>query len=39
MKAVRPGIASNGVSYLKIRSVESHSTSGMEKEVRTFTIL
>ena len=28
MKAVRPVIASNGVPYLQMRSVGSHSTSG-----------
>ena len=31
MKAVRPAIASNGVSYLHLRSVESPSTSVREK--------
>ena len=30
--AVRPVIASNGVPFLKMRSVGSHSTSGREKE-------
>jgi hypothetical protein len=30
MKAVRPVIASNGVSHLKMSSVGSHSTSGRE---------
>ena len=29
---LRPVIASNGVSFLKVRSVGSHSTSGREKE-------
>ena len=29
---VRPVIASNGVPFIKIRSVGSHSTSGREKE-------
>ena len=32
MKAVRPIIASNGVPYLQMRSVGTHSTSGMEKK-------
>ena len=32
MKAVRLVIASNGVPYLQMRSVGSHSTLGMEKE-------
>jgi hypothetical protein len=32
MKAVRPVITSNGVPYLQMRSVGSHSTSGREKE-------
>ena len=32
MKAVWPLIASNGVPYLQMRSVGSHSTSGREKE-------
>ena len=32
MKAVQPVIASSGVPYLKMRLVESHSTSGREKE-------
>ena len=32
MKAVGPVIASNGVLYLQMRSAESHSTPGMEKE-------
>ena len=32
MKAVRPAIASNGVLYLQVTSVESHSTSGREEE-------
>ena len=32
MKALRPIIASNGVSYLQMRSLGSHSTSEMEKE-------
>ena len=30
--AVRPVIASNGVSFLQMRSVGSHSTSGRDKE-------
>ena len=30
--AVRPIIASNGVHFLQMRSVGSHSTSGREKE-------
>jgi hypothetical protein len=30
--AVRPVIASNGVLYLKMRSLGSHSTSGREKD-------
>ena len=32
MKAVRPVIGSNGVSYIQMRSVGSHSTSGKERE-------
>ena len=32
MKAVQPVIASNGVPYLLMRSIGSHSTSGKEKE-------
>ena len=32
MKALQPVIASNGVPYLLMRSVGSHSTLGMEKE-------
>ena len=32
MKAVRPVIAANGVPYLQMRSIGSHSTSGREKE-------
>ena len=32
MKAVQPIIASNGITYLQMRSVGSHSTSGIEKE-------
>ena len=32
MKAVQSVIASNGVPYLKMRSVGSHSASGREKE-------
>ena len=32
MKAVQPVIASNGVPFLQIRTVGSHSTSGREKE-------
>jgi hypothetical protein len=32
MKTVRPVIASNGIPYLQMRSVGSHSTSGMEKD-------
>ena len=32
MKAVRPVIASNEVLHLQMRSVGSHSTSGIEKE-------
>ena len=32
MKAVRTVIASNRVPYIQMRSVGSHSTSGMEKE-------
>ena len=32
MKALLPVIASNGVSYLRMTSVRSHSTSGREKE-------
>ena len=32
MKAVGSVIASNGVPYLQMRSVGSHSTSGREKE-------
>ena len=32
MKAMRPVIASNGVPYLQMRSVESHSKSGRKKE-------
>ena len=32
MKTVQPIIASNGVSYLQMASVELHSTSGREKE-------
>ena len=32
MKAVQPTIASNGVPYLQMKSVRSHSTSGREKE-------
>ena len=31
-KAVRPVIASNGVTCLQMRSIGSHSTSGREKE-------
>ena len=34
MRAVRPVIASNGVSSLKMKSVGSHRTSKMEKEGR-----
>ena len=34
MKGVRPVIASNGVPFLQMRSVESHSTSGREEEGR-----
>ena len=33
MKAARPVIASNGVPYLLIRSVGSHSTSGRRKKI------
>ena len=32
MKVVRPVIASNGVSYLQMRLVDSHSTPGREKK-------
>ena len=32
MKAMRPVIASNEVPYIQMRSVGSHSTSGMKKE-------
>jgi hypothetical protein len=32
LKAVLPVIVSNGDPYLQMRSVGSHSTSGMEKE-------
>ena len=32
LKAVRPVIASNGVPFLQMRSVGSHSMSGREKE-------
>ena len=32
MKAVRPIIISNGISYLSMTSVGSHSMSGREKE-------
>ena len=32
MKRLKPVIASNGVPFLQIRSIESHSTSGREKE-------
>ena len=32
MKSVRPVIATNGTSYLQMRSVESKSTSRREKE-------
>ena len=32
MKAMRPAIASNGVPCLQMRSVGSHSSSGLEKE-------
>ena len=32
MKTVRSVIVSNGAPYLRMRSVGSHSTSGMEKE-------
>ena len=32
MKTVMPVIASNGVPYIHIRSVESRSASGMEKK-------
>jgi hypothetical protein len=32
MKTVRPVIALNGVPYLKMRSMGSHSTAGREKE-------
>ena len=32
MKAVRPAIASNGISYIQLRSIGSHCTSGREKE-------
>ena len=35
MKVVRPFIASNGVPYIQMRSVGSHSTSGREKNGRT----
>ena len=31
-EAVRPVIALNGILYPKMRSIVSHSTSGMEKE-------
>ena len=31
-RVVRPVIASNGVSFLQMRSVGSHSTSGMKRE-------
>ena len=34
MKAVRPVIDSIGVRYLQMRSVESHSTLGKDKERR-----
>jgi hypothetical protein len=34
MKAVKPVIASNGVHYLQMRLVGSHSTSGRKKEGR-----
>ena len=34
MKAVRPVILSNGVPSLQMRSVVSHSTSGIEKEAK-----
>ena len=32
MKGLRPVIASNGVHFLQMRAVGSHSTSGREKE-------
>ena len=32
MKVVRPVIASNGATFLQMRSVGSHSTPGREKE-------
>ena len=32
MKAVRPVIVSNGNHYLQLKSVETHSTSGMIRE-------
>ena len=32
MKTVRTVNASNGVPYLQMRSIESHSTSGKSKE-------
>ena len=32
MKAVQPGIASNGVPYLKMKWLESHNTSGRKEE-------
>ena len=32
LETVRPVIASNGVPFLQIRSVGTHSTSGREKE-------
>ena len=32
MKDVRPVISSNGVPFVQIKSVGSHSTSGREKE-------
>ena len=35
MKAVQPVIASNGVPYLHMRTVESHSASGREKGGKT----
>ena len=34
IKAMRLVIASNGVSFLHMKSIGSHSTSGSEKEVK-----
>ena len=34
MKGMRPVIASNGIPYLQMTSVESHSMSGRDKETK-----